>query len=113
MPRSGVAAIDVTIAIRRLTDAVEFGVRVAPGARRSAVVGVYGDRLKAAVKAPPERGKANSELCGLLAAAFDVSSEHVAVIRGLTSRDKTVRLSSAAPTTLERRLQALAAAFQD
>jgi uncharacterized protein (TIGR00251 family) len=102
----------VPLALHKLDDAVELGVRVAPGARRSQLVGIYGDRLKVAVKAPPDRGRANKELVQLLATALELRSEQVEVVRGHTSRDKTVRLSGASGGELERRLLALVETIQ-
>ena len=39
-------------------DGTRVRVKVVPGASRTKVVGVLGDRLKVAVAAPPEGGKA-------------------------------------------------------
>ena len=69
---------------------LELGVRVSPGAKRSRVVGVYGDRLKVQVRAPAERGRANQELRELLAETFRVRVMDVDIVSGATSRDKVV-----------------------
>jgi uncharacterized protein (TIGR00251 family) len=74
------------------------------------LVGAYGERLKLAVKAPPERGKANAALTALLAALLDVRPEDVEVVRGETSRDKTVRVRGAPAPALVERLNALVGA---
>jgi hypothetical protein len=71
---------------------LEFGVRVAPGASRSRVVGRYGDRLKVQVVASAERGKANRAARELLAAAFDVALSAVEIVHGSTSQDKVIRI---------------------
>ena len=39
---------------------------VVPGAQRTQVVGLYGDRLKLRLAAPPEKGAANRELIAFL-----------------------------------------------
>ena len=70
---------------------------VQPGARRTAVAGLYGAdveaRLKVALAAPPVDGKANAALLRYLAAAFGVPQKSVTLERGEASRQKTVRIA--------------------
>lgn len=80
--------------------------RVAPGARRSRVVGRHGDAWKVRVTAPPERGRANEEVVELLARSLDVARPDVRVVAGVTSRDKVVELSGLTLDEVERRLTA-------
>ncbi len=49
--------------------------------------------LKARVRAAPENGLANAALEKLLAAAFSVPPSSVAVVKGGTSRIKSVRIA--------------------
>jgi uncharacterized protein (TIGR00251 family) len=73
--------------------------RVTPRAGgRSAFAGLYGDRLKVRVGAPPVDGKANAELLAFLAGAFGVPRQRVRLISGASGRDKTVAIE--APATL-------------
>ncbi len=58
-----------------------------PGARRDGVVGVHGDRLKVAVRAPPEDGRANAALEEILGAALGC---RCTVVQGHGDRRKTV-----------------------
>ncbi|MCU1353589.1 MAG: hypothetical protein JWM05_2798 [Acidimicrobiales bacterium] len=67
-------------------------VHAQPGAGRSEVVGRYGDALKVRVAAPPERGRANEAIAGLLASAFGVPAGAVELVRGETSRSKAFRI---------------------
>jgi len=67
-----------------------------PGARRSEIVGVHGDALKLRLAAPAVEGKANAELVRFLAEAFGVPLRQVSLLRGETSRRKTVRVSDPA-----------------
>jgi uncharacterized protein len=75
-------------------------IQVQPGARSTAVIGVYGDgsqsRLKIALAAPPVNGKANAVLRAFLADAFGVAQRNVTLLRGESGRRKLVRI--AAPT---------------
>ena len=100
------------VAVRTEGETVEFGVRVSPGARHSSLIGAYGERLKVAIDAPPQRGKANRALERLLATLLGVRQQDVEVVKGLTSRDKTVRVSGAPASALQERLAALVHANQ-
>ncbi len=71
---------------------VAIAVKAVPGASRSKVVRVLGDRLKVAVTAPPEGGKANNALCALLADVFNVPPRDVRVTAGQTRPQKTVQV---------------------
>ena len=64
--------------------------RVKPGARRSAIVGVHGGALKVAVPAAPERGKANRAVLDLLGEALGLPPSSLRLLSGEASRDKTV-----------------------
>ena len=65
---------------------------VQPGAKRTEVVGPHGEALKLRLAAPPVDGRANAELLRYLAAAFGVPPRQVTLIRGETSRRKSVRI---------------------
>jgi len=78
--------------------------RCVPGARRSEVVGRYGDRWKLRLAAAPEKGRANAELVALLAERLDLPRSAVEITRGHTSRDKEVRIHGLSPAAVEERL---------
>ncbi len=73
-------------------DGVEIRVRAQPRAHRSEIVGPWRNRLKVRVSAPPVDGAANDEVERTLAKQLGVSRSAVTVTRGLTSRDKIVRV---------------------
>lgn len=79
--------------------------RVAPGGRRSTVVGRYGGAWKVRVVAPPERGRANDEVIAVIADALDISRSAVRLVAGAASRDKIVELEGIGAAEVERRLQ--------
>jgi len=82
-------------------------VRVQPGARRSALVGRMADgTLKLAVSAPPENGRANRAVAGLLAVVAGVRAAAVTVVRGQASRTKVVDVDGVDDRELESRIQA-------
>jgi len=84
--------------VRRTEGGVTVALSVQPRARRAAIEGVVqgpgGEaRLRVAVTAPPEDGKANDAVIALLAKAWRVPKRAVTVIRGAASRHKTVRVA--------------------
>jgi uncharacterized protein len=75
--------------VRPVEGGIELSIKVVPGASRSEIAGVLGDRLKVRVTAPPEGGKANRALVELLRDWLGV--REVAIVSGRGSPEKTVR----------------------
>ena len=72
---------------------MDLSVKVIPRSSKSEVVGAMDDgSLKVKLAAGPEKGKANDELCAVLARYFDVPQRDVEIISGLTSTRKRVRV---------------------
>jgi uncharacterized protein len=74
-----------------------------PGAKCDEIVGAHGDRLKVKINAPPVDGKANRHLIEFLARTFGVPKSQVILLRGETTRLKTVQIH--APAILPSELQ--------
>ncbi|HUV68019.1 MAG TPA: DUF167 domain-containing protein [Terracidiphilus sp.] len=78
--------------LRSAQGGVTVAVRAQPGAKKTAIVGVYGEgaaaQLKIAVQAPPVEGRANSALIEFLADKFDVAKSYVELVSGELSRSK-------------------------
>lgn len=77
--------------------AMRLRVRLTPKAGRDAIEGWWTDgagrsALKARVAAPPEDGKANTALVGLLARTLAVRKSDVRIASGAASRLKTVEV---------------------
>ncbi|MFQ5522499.1 MAG: DUF167 domain-containing protein [Acidimicrobiia bacterium] len=72
-----------------------------PGASRSEIVGVHGDRIKIRVTAPPEGGRANSELVSLLERVLETDVELVA---GMNGRSKVFRVAQLDVDSARRKL---------
>jgi hypothetical protein len=66
---------------------------VQPGAKITAAVGEHGGRLKLKIAAPAVDNKANAHLLAWLAAQLGVPKSTVRLVRGDTSRQKTVAVS--------------------
>ena len=91
-------------------------VKVQPRARREAVLAPApgadggpdgGPRLRLAVTAAPEEGRANRAACALLARALGVAPSAVQVVAGATAREKTLAVAGDA-ATLGAKLEDLA-----
>jgi len=71
-------------------EAIVIPVWVQPGAGRDRIVGEHGGRLKIAVSAPPEGGRANKAVIRFLAKALDTKKSSVEIRSGEKSREKQV-----------------------
>jgi uncharacterized protein (TIGR00251 family) len=82
--------------IRETKDGVTLAVRAQPGAKKTAIAGVYGEgdgaQLKIAVQAPPVEGRANEALIALLAKTFDLAKSSVEIVSGELGRTKVFLL---------------------
>ncbi|MCK9238065.1 MAG: DUF167 family protein [Thiopseudomonas sp.] len=67
---------------------------IQPGAKKSELAGVHGERLKIRLQAPPVDGKANSELVRFLSKLFAVNKQAVSIESGDLSRQKRVRITN-------------------
>ena len=76
-----------------VADGCTLAVRVHPGARKNGVTGVHDDALKIALTAPPVDGKANEALIAFLAEALRLPRARIAIVAGIASRAKTVRIT--------------------
>lgn len=88
---------------------LSLGVRVTPGAAVTAVRGVYGDRLKVAVSAPAEEGRANEQLLAFLGRSLGLKTGQLRVERGHRKRDKVIAFSGVTEAQLCDRLSRLLA----
>lgn len=88
---------------------VAVAVKVQPKSRRpglQAAPAVEGERLRIGVSEAAEDGRANRAACATLARALGMPVSAVAVVAGLTSRDKTLRIDGD-PAAIGPKLEAL------
>jgi hypothetical protein len=82
--------------LRAVNGGVTLAVRAQPGAKKSAIVGVYGEgegaQLKIQVHAPPIEGRANAALIDFLAEKFGLPKRKVELVSGELSRSKVFLL---------------------
>lgn len=67
-------------------------VTVLPHSSRNEVVAENCNYIKIKLTAAPVKGEANKELIKFLAKKFDISKSQVEILKGLTSKDKLVRI---------------------
>ncbi len=76
--------------VRSIKEGTLLDLRVSPGAKSSSIEGAYGVALKVRVAAPPADGKANEELKRFLARLIGVALSDIELIKGFSSRDKSL-----------------------
>ena len=85
-------------------DAITVVVRVHPGASREAILLLEDGSLDVRLRARPVEGQANARLIELLADRLGLRKRDVAVVSGVRSRQKVVRIGVASAEELGRRL---------
>ena len=91
--------------IRDVAGGAAVAVKVVPAASRNRLVGPLGDCLQVATTAPPEKGKANQAVAGILAAALGVEKRDVELIAGPASGRKEFRIAGLSTRDVLQRLQ--------
>ncbi|XWN31843.1 MAG: DUF167 family protein [Devosia sp.] len=109
MSETNGAGADVPAFVRFAGSALLIDVRATPGARQDSVEGALAladgtVRLAVKVRAAPENGRANKALETLLANHYGLAKGDVRVVKGTTSRLKTVRLEGD-PAALVARME--------
>jgi len=79
-------------------------VKVVPGSSRNRVAGRYGQGIKVQTSAPPEKGKANAEVCAILAEFLGVKPGQVMLVTPPANPRKRFRISGLDQATLDGRL---------
>ena len=71
---------------------MKYTIKVKTNAKENAVEEGPGGELRVLVKAPPQEGRANEAVIGMLAKHFEVSKSRVAIVGGFKSKTKIVRI---------------------
>lgn len=83
-------------------DGLRLNIHVQPGGSRNELCGQHGDSLKVKVKARPVEGAANQAVRELFAELFQLPKSSVTILKGESSRTKSILLSGKADTLLRR-----------
>ncbi len=78
--------------IKPANDGVLLLVHVQPGAKKTEISGVHGDRIKVRISAARTDGKANKELISFVSKLFSIPKRNVEITKGERMRDKSILL---------------------
>ena len=67
--------------------------QIQPRSSKDQIVGLHNGRLKIKISAPPVDGKANQALIEFIAKALGVSKSKVEIVKGHSSKLKTLQIS--------------------
>ena len=84
--------------------AVRLICKVKPGAARDAIVRLDPNCIQVQVRAPAVDNKANRALVAYLAAVLDLPKGRFTLVRGQSTRMKTVRVAGADPAVVLKQL---------
>ena len=94
--------------LREVAGGVTLAVRAQPGAKKTAITGIYGEgdaaQLKIAVQAPPVEGRANEALIAFLAETFALPKTSIELKSGELSRKKIFLLRGVTLMQMESHL---------
>jgi uncharacterized protein (TIGR00251 family) len=82
-------------------------IKAVPGASKSRIAGISAGRIRVAIAAAPEDGKANEELRSFLAKSFGIPKKSIPLKAGEKSRLKTLSFPAALQNNIEERLKDL------
>ncbi|MFO0752482.1 MAG: DUF167 domain-containing protein [Thermodesulfovibrionales bacterium] len=85
------------IPYRKVHEGIIIEVKVIPRSSHTGIAGVMdGTVVKVKLTAPPVEGAANEQLIAFLAERFGIKKSEVVIVKGETSRRKTVKLTGVA-----------------
>lgn len=96
-----------TLELRPIANGISLDVLASAGASVSKVRGIHDRALKVAVRAAPEKGKANAEIEEVVAGFFGVSKRSARVAAGETSRQKRVEVLGISIESAREKIAAL------
>lgn len=88
------------------SNSVTIHVVARPGASRRRIVSIDPRGLVVALNSPPEKGRANDELIDFLSRIASVPRTAITIVRGDTSRHKTIRMTVRDPAKVASVLRA-------
>ena len=92
--------------LRVQSDGVLLSVKLQPRASANEIGDALGNELRIKVTAPPVDAAANEALVKLLAQHLDCPRNRIELVRGHTSRHKTIKLYGLAPEDVAKKLAA-------
>jgi len=74
-------------------NSLNIQVQIQPGSSKDQIISLHNGRLKIKISAPPVDGKANQNLIEFIAKALGVSKSKIEIVKGRTSKLKTLKIS--------------------
>ncbi|MGH7793187.1 MAG: DUF167 domain-containing protein [Thermodesulfobacteriota bacterium] len=93
--------------LKKEESSITLEIQVQPRSSRDEISGFQNGRVKVKVTAPPEGGKANEKLREIIGKAFGVAKSKVEIVRGETSRLKTIRIHGVSKDELDSFMKGL------
>ncbi len=82
----------MSLNVRKIEDGIQIAATIQPRASRNRIDGLHNGALKIRLTSPPVDGAANKACVRFLAKCLGLSPANVSIVRGLTSRNKTLNL---------------------
>ncbi len=81
---------DIKKIVRPHKKGVEINIHVLPRSSQSKITGLHDDSVKVKLTKPPVDGQANAECCRVAAKFFGVPKTQVSILKGASSKQKTL-----------------------
>ena len=85
---------------------IRLAIKVTPNASRNEITDFKDGVLQLKIAAPPLKGKANKEIIDFLSRVLGVKKSSIAIIRGLTSRNKIIAIEEMSGDEVLKRISA-------
>jgi uncharacterized protein (TIGR00251 family) len=75
---------------------------VIPNAKKTEIIGQYGESLKVKISSPPVDGAANREIKKFFSKIFNLNKSKVEILHGEKSKNKKILLKDITKSTIEK-----------
>jgi uncharacterized protein (TIGR00251 family) len=91
--------------IFRTTDrGVKLTISVVPRSSRCEIAGIHNNTLRIKLTSPPVDNEANTQCCAFIAKLLGIAKRQVSIVRGKTSRRKTVHIEGVSEDAIKEKL---------
>ncbi len=90
----------MSLHIKQAGDGIEIAAAIQPRSSRNQIDGLHDGALKIRLTAPPVDGAANKACARFLAKCLGLSPAKVSIVKGLTSRNKTLHIQGLSEAAL-------------
>lgn len=97
----------MTLEIKPNKAGIQFSAAIQSRASRNQILGIHNHCLKIKLTSPPVDGAANQACIKFLAKTFGISPSRISIIKGETSKNKTIQFEGMDPKTFMNTLTPL------